>query len=131
MANFAFNYIRINCDQNMQSINLQWFVNVGLHVVGLIFFMHSKSEQTFSWVMSDLDTVIFICPSQSRPRNSVCKKTDLINDRSWQAPALDIILEIPNFCSMWKTCLEIYESVDRSYKLYHSSICLSSQYYTF
>lgn len=47
MANFTFNYVRIICDQNMQSINLQWLVNIGLHVVGLIFFMHGKSEQTY------------------------------------------------------------------------------------
>lgn len=30
---------------------------------------------------------------------------------SWQAPVLDIILEILNLLSMWKTCLEVYNSV--------------------
>lgn len=47
MANFTFNYVRISCDQTMQSINLQWLVNIGLHVVGLVFFMHRKSEQAY------------------------------------------------------------------------------------
>lgn len=75
MANFTFSYVRIICDQNMQSINLQCLVNIDPHVVGLVFFMHSKSEQTY--LLQPCQTV-FTCPSQSRPRSSVCKRTDLI-----------------------------------------------------